>query len=261
MTLVRQPDLGTFDPARIADVRRQLRSAVLWPARIAASYAQDAIDRGAPLLTWDQSRQAVTTPAFGPGLQLELRLPDLHMQFLDHGRPVPHVLDLDDRSPAHVEAWLLVELLHRDIDRERFSKKLPFDIQDAMSGDDEKFATIDYPAELAALTDWLVMASGVLGELSHGAPVSVMPQSVSLATTMRLRSGGGEAGESRRVVFSLGDATSPEPNFTVVRETQGTVTPLRPDTVLSASMLRRLALSPAAIARSLESGSDALGAA
>ena len=45
--------------------------------------------------------------------------------------------------------------------------------------------------QLAALTDWLVMASGVLGELSHGAPVSVMAQSVSLATTMRLRSGGG----------------------------------------------------------------------
>ena len=96
----------------------------------------------------------------------------LHMQFLEHGRPAPHVLDMDDRSPAHVEGWILVELLHRGVDRERFSKALPFEVQNAMWGDHEKFSTADYEAEIAALSQWLV-AGADGGEVAPGMAITV----------------------------------------------------------------------------------------
>lgn len=262
----RLPDLDAFEPARLAEARRHLRSAVLWPARVAASYAgrQGSAEHEAsvvPALTWQRERRAVVTPEFDNGLQLELRLPMLHMQFLERGQPVPHVLDLDDRSPAHVEAWLLVELLHRGIERERFSKKLPFDVADAMSGDQEKFDTMSYPAELAALTDWLSTGADVLDRLAQGAPVSVSAQTVSLTANMRLGTLGGERGDSRRVVFSLGDTGEREPYFAVMREPHGTVTPLRPDIVLPAGLIRRSAMDATAIAHRLEAGNSTLGAA
>ena len=55
-----------------------------------------------------------------------MRLPTLEMQFHEHGKPVPHILDPEEHSPAEVEAWMLVELLHRGVDREKFSKTLPY---------------------------------------------------------------------------------------------------------------------------------------
>ena len=197
------PDLAVFDPPRLAGARRQMISAVLWPARVAASFAAKA-DAPSPALTWNSDRQAVTTPPFEQALQLELRLPMLHMQFLEHGRPAPHVLDMDDRSPAHVEAWILVELLHRGVDRERFSKALPFEVQNAMWGDHEKFSTADYEAEIAALSQWLVAGADVLSEVAPGMAITVQPQTLSLSAPMTLKRGDGSS-EPRQVVFSLGD--------------------------------------------------------
>ena len=252
------PDLAVFDPPRLAEARRQMISAVLWPARVAASFAAKA-DAPSPALTWNSDRQAVTTPPFEQALQLELRVPMLHMQFLEHGRPAPHVLDMDDRSPAHVEAWILVELLHRGVDRERFSKALPFEVQNAMWGDHEKFSTADYEAEIAALSQWLVAGGDVLGEVAPGMAITVQPQTLSLSAPMTLKRGDGSS-EPRQVVFSLGDGATAEPQFAVTRETNGTVTPLRPETVLAASRVRREAMNSAAIARVLEGGNNAAGA-
>jgi hypothetical protein len=252
------PDLAVFDPTRLAQARRQLISAVLWPARVAASFAANP-NAPSAALTWNNDRQAVTTPPFEQALQLELRVPMLHMQFLEHGRPAPHVLDMDDRSPAHVEAWILVELLHRGVDRERFSKALPFEVQNAMWGDHEKFSTADYEAEIGALSHWLVAGAEVLGEIAPGAAITVQPQTLSLAAPMTLKRGDGSS-EPRLVVFSLGEGATAEPQFAVTRETNGTVTPLRPETVLAASRVRREAMNPAAIARVLEGGNSAAGA-
>jgi hypothetical protein len=166
---------------------------------------------------------------------------------------------MDDRSPAHVEAWILVELLHRGVDRERFSKALPFEVQNAMWGDHEKFSTADYEAEIAALSQWLVAGADVLGEVAPGMAITVQPQTLSLSAPMTLKRGDGSS-EPRQVVFSLGDGATAEPQFAVTRETNGTVTPLRPETVLAASRVRREAMNSAAIARVLEGGNNAAGA-
>jgi hypothetical protein len=47
------------------------------------------------------------TQEFLPQLTVELRIPELALQFKEDGRAVPHVIKLDDRTPAEVEAWVL----------------------------------------------------------------------------------------------------------------------------------------------------------
>lgn len=246
MATIDLPDVSSLDAKRLAQALRQLESAALWPARVAASYASDAAQ---PKLTWSVERNAIVTCVLDRDLQLELRPADLSMQFLEGGKPAPHVLELDDRSPAHVEAWLLVELLHRGIDRSKFSKVLPFEIGDRLSGDQEKFLVLDYPNELAAIAGWLTLAGAVFQRLAPAAPVSVAVPEVVLSVPNGPHLSGSQA--ERLVTFSLGDATNPEPHFSVIRATVGTVTPLRPDIVLPASQLRRQKMSAETIAEQL----------
>src|SRR3984893_5342685 len=92
-------------------------------------------ESAAPAAPRDSQRQALVTQEFLPQLTVELRIPELALQFKEDGRAVPHVIKLDDRTPAEVEAWVLVELLHRGIDYDRFSKSLPYKVPDLMMGD------------------------------------------------------------------------------------------------------------------------------
>lgn len=256
------PDLTKFDPERLAAAQRQMRSALLWPARIAASFCESDAAEAAPKLNWDKHRQAVTTPVFNGTLQIELRLPALEMQFLERGEPVPHMLDMDDRSPAHVEAWVLVELLHRNLDRERFSKDLPFGIDGLMQGDQEEFSPIEYAAELSALTSWLAAGASVLEEIPQAAAVTVVAPTMSLSARLPAGDSGRGHAEKRRAVFSLGDPATAEPQFSVVRDPVGTVTPLRPDAVYPASLIKREAMTtPGAVARMIANGGRAAGTA
>src|SRR5260370_39606157 len=91
-----------------------------------------------------------------------MRLPDLHLQFLHNGKAMPHVFNPQERSPAEAEAWILVELLHRGIDREKFSKKLPYTIPGLLTGDAEAYAPQDCRKGLIQLTDWFGKAPAVL---------------------------------------------------------------------------------------------------
>lgn len=254
MNLRDLPDLKQFDPKRLANARRQMRSSVLWPARMSASFCAD---NAPPTLSWDLERQAVTTPVFCDSLQIELRFPTLEMQFLDGGKPVPHVLDMDDRYPAHVEAWLLVELLHRGIERSRFKKDLPFDINDAMTGDREEFAVQEFAAELGALARWYEAGASVLQQVADPAVVSVTPQNFALYARAKK---GDEGAAPRRVTFAFGDDANPTPTFTVIGEAIGTVTPLRPDLVVSAERMREGSMSAADVASLLVRPAQPAGA-
>lgn len=249
MTTIDLPDVSALDAARLAEARRQLRSAALWPARVAASYGPASVE---PKLTWSAERGAIVTCAFDKDLRLELRPADLRMQFLDHGQPVPHAIELDDRSPAHVEAWLLVEMLHRSIDRSQFSKALPFATGDLLSGDHEKFAGLDFVDELAAMARWLTLAGSVLTRLAPSAPVVVSVPDVTLSVLIGARPEAGGGTAEKRVTFSLADNANPEPYFAVARATTGTVTPLRPDIVLPASQMRRHEMNAESIAERLD---------
>ena len=173
---------------------------VQWLARIANSYvAGNSIeDRLALDFRGDGS---MVTKTFDREIALELRLPSLELQFQERGKRVPHILDPEEHSPAEVEAWLLVELLHRGVDRDRFSKSLPYKIPNLMSGDAEDYAPHACAEGLAILTAWFCSASSVI---SHLGQVVCMPQTLMLTASVNGK---------HTVGFSPGDAKHDEPYF------------------------------------------------
>ena len=119
-------NLAIADVAKLARARNEVINIVQWLARIACSYVTNGVPERCTDLDFRAEDTAFVTKQFAEGVALEMRLPDLHLQFLQNGKPVPHIFDPQERSPAETEAWILVELLHRGIDRGRFTKKLPY---------------------------------------------------------------------------------------------------------------------------------------
>src|SRR5262245_16786903 len=154
---------------------------VQWLARIANSYVADHSIKDRLELDFRNDGSFVTK-TFEDGLALELRLPRLEMQFQERGKPVPHVLDPEERSPAEAEAWLLVELLHRGLDRDKFCKSLPYTIANLMSGDAEDYSPQACATGLVQLTAWFRVASAVLA--THGR-VTCLPQTLTLCVASR----------------------------------------------------------------------------
>jgi len=184
-----------------AKARELTLNLVQWLARIANSYVADRSIKDRLILDF-RTDGSFVTKTFEHDLALELRLPSLAMQFQERGKPVPHVLDPEERSPAEAEAWILVELLHRGLDRDKFSKSLPYTIANLMSGDAEDYSPQACAAGLAYLTGWFRAASAVLSTQGR---VICLPQTLTLG----IASGHGAS----RVGFSPGSAECDEPHF------------------------------------------------
>jgi hypothetical protein len=191
-------------PEVLAKARREAINLTQWLARIANSYVPAEKQEERLTLQFCASRTAFVTGTFGDQLALEMRLPSLQMQFLENGRPVPHIFDPEEHSPANVEAWLLVELLHRGIDRSKFSKELPYHVPDLLSGDAEDYSPRSCVEGLSLLAGWFRNAASILESAAGGtAEVVCWPQYLSL--TCRAASKATDFG------FSPGDAEHPEP--------------------------------------------------
>ena len=124
------------------------------------------------------------------------------MQFQERGKPVPHLLDPEEHSPAEIEAWLLVELLHRGIERDKFSKSLPYVIANLMSGDAEDYSPEACAGGLELLNAWFGAAASVL---SPDGRVACRPESLTLTAAT--------GGHGNTAGFSPGDAQHEEPYF------------------------------------------------
>lgn len=208
MDTVHWTSIGAVDFERFAKARHQVHSAVLWLARMACSYGGED-----PSLLWNAGRRAIATGPLGGGLGMELRLPELVLQFTEHGVPVRHDFETEGHTQAQVEAWILVELLHRDVDRDRFSKTLPYDVSDLMTGDVVEFSPEAYRAELDALAGWYENGASVLAALPGEA--RLWPQDMAL----ELAEGADRAG------FSPGLAPSGRPGFYVSRQADRSLPP------------------------------------
>jgi len=204
--------LAAGDAAELPRARSEAINLVQWLARIANSYVSGDEPNRRIDLAFDAAGASFTTQPFADGAALQMRLPDLHLQFLANGKPVPHVFDPDGRSPAEVEAWILVELLHRGIDREKFSKKLPYAIAGLMTGD-----AVDHEPQacrngLTQLTAWLGNAATLLQAAARASGATKthvigLPQTLNLALTA-------DSGRQRLDLgFSPGDEQNPEPYF------------------------------------------------
>jgi len=133
--------LSFAEPDVAANICRQTHSALQWLARLANSYVEAKPDASHLWLRWTEEREAIASPEIAPGTTVELQPHKFYLQFCENGRPTRHPVTLDDISPARVEAWCLIELLHRNLDRDRFSKDLPYDVDGLMKGDAEEFET------------------------------------------------------------------------------------------------------------------------
>lgn len=158
MQLPNWKSLISADEERFSEAKLQFASALQWVAYIERSYVQS--DNPDELfLHWLDERGIISTHDFAGTYGLGLHVNDLMMQFTASGVPEDHKIELDERSPAEVEAWILSELLHRGIDRSKFAKKLPYDLTDLMSGDDLDFSPREYEAELTKLFSLLQNAA------------------------------------------------------------------------------------------------------
>jgi hypothetical protein len=209
--------------AEVGEARRQAHNAAQWLARLAHSYLPH--DPAGTHLTmgWDQEAAAFFSNDVGQGLSLELDVAALAMQFREHGRRSPHVLHLEGRTPAAVEAWILVELLHRAHDRDRFSKALPFEVPLPMSGDAIEFTQEEIAAPLGDLSRWFQNASAALIAASGAAPSALRcdPNHFDLAVALSADGtpeSNHSSGSSRaiRIGFIPGDEKLPEPFFYAV---------------------------------------------
>jgi hypothetical protein len=219
----------------LARARSEAINLVQWPARVAYSYVTSGVPERRTDLEFRVADVALVTRPFADGVALEIRLPDLHLQFLHNGKAVPHVFDPQERSPAEAEAWILVELLHRGIDREKFSKRLPYAIPGLLTGDAEDYAPQACRKGLIQLTDWFGKAAAVLeaGARARGldkADIICLPQTLDL--TLAPLAGA----TSIPLGFSPGDTDNPEPYF-YTGGAANPASPKPPRTIVSGSKL------------------------
>lgn len=211
MPVTWQP-VGTGDLDALAKARLEAINLVQWLVRIANSFVTANASDEPTELEFRAVGAAFVTKPFEGNLALEMRLPTLEMQFLENGRPMPHILDPEEHSPAEVEAWLLVELLHRGIDHTRFSKKLPYIIPGLLTGDEKDYSPQLCQQGLTQLMVWFQNAAAILDVMArasgrNGGRIICRPQTLDLSYVSNRGSGSADFG------FSPGDAQSPEPFF------------------------------------------------
>jgi hypothetical protein len=252
MSAVTWLPVGAVAPEKLREAHHQAHNAAQWLARVAHSYMQPQPEHAHTRLHWDAQRGALVTQDFLPKLTLDLRVANLTLQFREDGKAVPHVIEIDDRTPAEVEAWVLVELLHRRLDRDRFSKALPYAMPGLMTGDAIPYMSETLEAELAELAAWLANAASVLAHLAEeylpAAPgasaVWCWPEIFHMALLLPARADEAVSGRMLRAGLALGDAHHVEPYFYVVLHDPEPLANACSGTILTAATLASSA-SPA----------------
>jgi hypothetical protein len=207
---VQWPPVDGLD--ELAKARTEAINLVQWLARIATSYVTEGPPERRTELEFRVSGATLLTKPFDKNLALEIRLPSLEMQFSENGNPVPHILDPEEHSPAEIEAWLLVELLHHGIDREKFSKELPYAVPGLISGDAEDHSPQLCRRGLAQLTAWFQSAAAVLRAANRAGDAADI-RIVCLPQTLNLKCVSGPGVAQADFGFSPGDMQNPEPFF------------------------------------------------
>ena len=211
--------IGKLDPRALGKARSLALNIVQWPACIANSFVAGSTWPERMRLQWQSSDDSIVTQPFERELRLTLQLRTLNMCFLERGRRVPHTFDPEGRSPAEAEAWILVELLHRNIDRTRFSKALPYQVPDLMTGDAEDYSLRSCAAELAELAAWYHNAAVSFARIvtSIGASdvrIECGPRDLTMICLLNSASGQVK-GPQVELGFSPGRKANDEPYFYV----------------------------------------------
>ena len=82
--------VGNVNPRELGKARHLAHNGAQWLARIARSYIEPVTDEAHTCLSWVDDGNALVTQEIAPGLVLELRLPELVLQFKEEGERVSH---------------------------------------------------------------------------------------------------------------------------------------------------------------------------
>jgi hypothetical protein len=156
------------DPGKFVRARDEAQNLAQWLARMTLSFEESRKDSMDTSLSWNGATKVISTPEIAANVTLQLQLPDLILQFSENGEPVPHAMEVEGKSSAEIEAWLLVEMFHRGFDRDRFDKDLPYRWLKMMTGDEAKYSPGDVSAELQILTSYLEQAAMILQLVGEG---------------------------------------------------------------------------------------------
>ena len=215
------PDQKIFETSEYKKARFEAHNALFWMARCAHSFLEARDDQKHMDLLWQSESKSFRTKIFDDDLQIGLYLPDLELYFCEDGIKVPHSFWLDDRTPAYVEAWYLVELVHRDRDRSKFSIDLPFESVNMLMGDTKDHNASAVAVELDALQKCLekaaylfvkvyqsLLKSGYIVESTN--PITLKPESFSLILSFESAK---PKGNVISIGLSAGDDLRPSPFF------------------------------------------------
>ncbi len=217
------PDLSKLTGANYKRARYEAHNAVFWMARGAHSYLEAEDDNRHIELEWQKDSNTLRTKIFCENLQVELSLPELEMYFCEDGKKVKHSFWFDDRTPAYVEAWYLVELLHRDKDQSKFSATLPFHSKDFFLGDTEEHDAPALAAELQALNVCFIKSADILAKVNSDlianahvvsieTPIVCKPEHFTLGFEVCLDA---RTGRNIAIGLNTGDDLRPSPFFFV----------------------------------------------
>ena len=220
------PEPKIFETSEYKKARFEAHNALFWMARCTHSFLKARDDQKHMDLLWQSESKSFRTKIFDGDLQIGLHLPDLELYFCENGIKVPHSFWLDDRTPAYVEAWYLVELVHRDRDRSRFSTDLPFESANMLMGDTKDHNASEVALELDALQKCFERAAGLFvnvsqsllknGHIAESANlITLKPESFALTLSF-------ESSKIKESVISIGlsagDELRPSPFFFTTTE-------------------------------------------
>lgn len=217
------PDKQIFESKKFQNACHEAHNAIFWMSRGANSFLPSAPENEHLHLFWHKASGNFRTKLFEKKLQIGLNVPDLELYFCEDGVKVPHSFWLDDKTPAFVEAWYLVELLHRDVDQSKFSTKLPFGSPSMLMGDTQDHKASDYPQELEALNRCIIKTINLLENISIARSQiknlsfkqnSVVLEPETFTIELEIFSDKNK-GKTVKIGFNLGDRLRPGPFFFV----------------------------------------------
>ncbi len=206
----------------LQDAFMQAHSAVQWLARMVNSFTVPASDGSHLHMLWKPEETAIESAAIADDTVVEMRLPEMVLQFVEKGERTKHAVELDDKSPARIEAWTLIELLHRGIDRDTYSKNLPYDVSHLLGGDARDYETLGRETAFADMTDWMQHASGLISSvaqdaakqgLGEAADVKFAPESFSLFVRIHPDNDRPAVGNFAEIGFCAGTSSDTSPHF------------------------------------------------
>tara|TARA_E500000331_G_C17243523_1_gene708090 strand:+ start:268 stop:1098 length:831 start_codon:yes stop_codon:yes gene_type:complete len=217
------PDTSIFGLKKYRRARFEAHNALFWMARGVNSYREKEDNNKHLELMWETSTSTLKTRVFCDNLQVGLNFLELEIYFCEDGKKVKHSFWFDERTPAYVEAWYLVELLHREKDQNKFSTELPFHSDNFFLGDTEEHNASSLQPELRALHNCFTKGADILSQVQLDAAadrealgeeysLSVQPETFTLGFELCSLT---DNGTKIVVGLSAGDNLRPAPFFFV----------------------------------------------